>query len=78
MVFTTPLGLLSSSMLIQMRIRQVIRLIDVPSQVFVSCWVLLWSHGIARSKTWFLISVSRLSIMPLLTPLVSLSGFDGS
>ena len=43
MVFSTPLGLLSSSMLIQMRIGQVIRLIDAPSQVFVSYWVLLVS-----------------------------------
>ena len=37
MVSTTPLGLLSSFMLIQMQTGQVIRLIDAPSQVSVSC-----------------------------------------
>ena len=78
MVFTTPLCLLSSSILIQMRIRQVIKLIDAPSHVFVSCWVLLLSHGIARSRMLSPIPVPRLSIMLLLTPLVSLSVFDGS
>ena len=76
MVFTTPLGLLSSSMLIQMWIGQVIQLIDVPSQVFVSCWVLLLSLGVARSRTWFPVPVPRLRIVFLLTPPTNLSGFD--
>ena len=78
MVFTTLLNLLSSSMLIQMWIRQVIRLINAPSQVFVSYWVLLLSHGVVRSRTWFPIPVPRLSIVLLLTPPMSLSGFNGS
>ena len=50
MVFITPLDLLSSFMLIQMRTGQVIRLIDALSQVSISCWVLLLSRGVARSK----------------------------
>jgi len=66
------------SSLIQMWIEQVIRLIDASSQVFVSCWVFLLCYGIARSRTWFVVPVLRLSILPLLTPLVSLSSFDGS
>ena len=78
MVFTTPLDLFLSFMLIQMWIGPVIWMIDTPSQVFVSCWVLLLSHGVARSRTWFPIPVPRLSIMLLSTPLVSLSGFNGS
>jgi len=60
MVSTTPLGLLSSSMLILMQIGQVIWLAGVPSQVFASCWALFLSPGIARSKTWFSILVLRL------------------
>ena len=78
MVSTTPLGLLLSFMLIQMQTKQVIRLIDALSQVFVSCWVLLLSRGVARSKMWFPIPVLRLSIVPLPTPPASLSGFIGS
>ena len=78
MVSTTPFGLLSSFMLIQIWTGQVILLIDVLSQVSVSCWVLLLSHGIARSRMWFPILVLRLSIVPLLTPLASLSSFIGS
>ena len=69
-VFTTPLNLLLSSVLIQMQIRQVILLIDASSQVFVFCWILLLSHGVARNRMWFLIPIPRLSIMPLSTPLV--------
>ena len=78
MVFTTPLGLLSSSMLIPKWIGQVIQLINAPSQVFVSYWVLLLSHGVAKSRMWFLVLVPSLSIVLLLTPLASLSGFNGS
>ena len=78
MVCITPLNLLSSFMLIQMLTGQVIRLIDVLSQVFVSCQVLLLSRGAARSRMWFLVLVLRLSIVPLLTPLASLFGFAGS
>ena len=55
-----------------------IQLIDALSQVSVSCWVLLLSRGIARSRMWFPIPVRRLSIMPLPTPPASLSGFVGS
>ena len=47
MDFTTPLSLLSSFMIIQMQIRQVIRLINALSKVSISCWVLLVSW---RSK----------------------------
>ena len=64
MVSTTPLDLLSSFMLIQMRTRLVIQLINAPSQVFVSCWVLFLSRGMARRGMWFLIPILRLSIMP--------------
>ena len=78
MVSTTPLDLLSSFMLIQMRTRLVIQLINAPSQVFVSCWVLFLSRGMARSGMWFLIPILKLSIVPLLTPPVSLSSFAGS
>ena len=74
----TPLGLLSSFMLIQMQTGQVIRLIDALSQVSVSCWVLLLSRGLVRSRIWFPIPVLRLSIVPLPTPPASLSGFIGS
>ena len=77
MVYTTPLGLLSRFMLIQRQIGQVIWLIDALSQVFVSCWILLLSRGVARSKMLFPIPVLRLSIMPLSTPHASLSGFTG-
>ena len=64
---------------IQMRIGQVIQLIDALSQVFFfSYWVLILSHGIARSKMWLIVLVLRLSIVLLLTPPVSLFGFDGS
>ena len=55
-----------------------IRLIDAPSQVFVSCWVLLLSHGVLRSRTWFPVPVLRLSTVLLLTPPTSLSSFNGS
>ena len=55
-----------------------IQLIDALSQVYVSCWVLLLSCGITRSKMWFPIPVLRLSIVPLPTPPTSLSGFTGS
>ena len=78
MVYTTPLGLLSSFMLIQMLTGQVIRLIDALSQVFVSCQVLLLSRGAARSRMWFPVPVLRQSIVPLPTPFVSLSSFAGS
>ena len=78
MVSTTPLDLLSSFMLIQMRTRLVIQLINAPSQVFVSCWVLFLSRGMARSGMWFLIPILKLSIVPLLTPPTSLSGFASS
>ena len=78
MVFITPLDLFSSSMPIQIRIRQVIWLIDALSQVFVSCWVLLLSYGVERSRMWFPVAIPRLSIVPLPTPLASLSGFNGS
>ena len=78
MNFTTPLGLLSSFMLIQMRTRRVIRLINALSQVSISCWVLLLSHGVARRKMWFPIPVLRLSIVPLPTPPANLSGFVSS
>lgn len=37
MVFTTPFDFLSSFMLIQMSIGQVILLANAPSQVFASC-----------------------------------------
>ena len=77
MVPITPLDLLSSFMLIQMQTGQVIRLIDALSQVFVSCQVLLLSHGVARSRMWFPVPVLRLSIVPLPTPLASLSGLAG-
>ena len=78
MISITPLNLLSSFMLIQIQIGQVIRLIDALSQVSVSCWVLLLSRGVARSIIWFPIPVLRLSIVPLLTSPASLSGFVGS
>ena len=78
MVCITPLDLLSGLMLIQMRTGQVIQLIDALSQVSVSCWVLLLSRGVARSRMWFPVPVLRLSIMPLPTPLASLSNFAGS
>ena len=78
MVSITPLDLLSNFMLIQMRTRQVIRLIDALSQVSVSRQVLLLSHGVARSRMWFRVPVLRLSIVPLPTPLASLSGFARS
>ena len=64
MVSTTSLSLLSSYMLIQMQTGHVIRLIDTSSQVSVSCWVFLLSHGVARSRMWFPIPVLRLSIIP--------------
>ena len=51
MVYITPLGLLSSFMLIQMRTGQAIQLINALSQVSVSCWVLLLSCGVARSRS---------------------------
>ena len=75
---TTPLGLLSSFMLIQLRTGQVIRLINALSQVSVSCWVLLLSRGAARSMMWFPIPVLRLSIVPLPTLPASLSSFTSS
>lgn len=78
MVSTTPLGLLLSFMFIQMRTGQVIQVIDASSQVTISRWVLLSFCGIARSRMWFLVPVLRLSIVPLLTPPASLSGFVGS
>ena len=74
----TPLGLLLSFMLIQMRIGQVIRLINALSQVFVFCLVLFLSRGVVKSRMWFPVPLLRLSIMPLPTPLASLSGFAGS
>ena len=78
MVSTTPIDLLSNFMLIQMRTGPVIRLIDAPSQLSVSCWVLLLSRGVARSGIWFPIPILRLSIEPLLTPPTSLSAFASS
>ena len=78
MVYITPLGLLLNFMLIQMRIGQVIRLIDALSQVSVSCWVLLLSRGVVRSSMWFPVLVLRLSIVPLPTPPATLSSFAGS
>ena len=75
---TTLLSLLSSFMLIQMRTRQVIQLIDTLSQVSISCWVLLFSSGVARSRMWFPDPILRLRIVPLPTPLASLSGFASS
>ena len=53
-------------------------LIDTQSQVSIFCWELLLSRGVARSRMLFPIPVLRLSIMPLLTPPTSLSGFAGS
>ena len=75
MVSITPLDLLSSFMLIQMRTGHVIRLIDALSQVSISCQVLLLSRGVAKSRIQFPVPILRLSIVPLSTPLVSLSGF---
>ena len=78
MVYIIPLDLLSSFMLIQMRTRLVIWLIDALSQVSVSYWVILLSHGVARRRMLFLVPILRLSIMPLPTPHASLSRFAGS
>ena len=78
MVYTTPLSLLSSFMLIQMRTGQAIRLINALSQVSVSCWVLLLSCGVARSRSVVSCSSIEAEYRALLTSHASLSGFAGS